>query len=202
MPIYAIEDYIPVVDPTAFVHPTATLIGDAVVGPHCYVGPGASMRGDFGRVTLSKGANLQDLCVMHAFPGNESIVEEDGHVGHSAVLHGCRIGRNALVGMSAVIMDGAVIGEESFVAAMSFVKAGFVVPPRTLAAGIPAKIVRELTQQEVDWKAGGTRGYQELAQRSLATLRECKPLPSLDPNRKPRPATNAVPLDQLKKLRT
>jgi phenylacetic acid degradation protein len=202
VPIYAIEDYIPVVDPTAFVHPTATLIGDAVVGPHCYVGPGASMRGDFGRVTLSKGANLQDNCVMHAFPGNESIVEEDGHVGHSAVLHGCRVGRNALIGMSAVIMDGAVIGEESFIAAMSFVKAGFVVPPRTLAAGVPAKIVRELTQQEIDWKGGGTRGYQELAQRSQATLRECKPLTALDPNRKPRPATDAVPLDQLKKLRT
>jgi phenylacetic acid degradation protein len=159
------------------------------------------MRGDFGRVTLSKGANLQDNCVMHAFPGNEAFVEEDGHVGHGAVLHGCRVKRGALVGMAAVIMDGAVIGEDAFVAAMSFVKAGFEVPARMLVAGIPAKVVRELTPQEIDWKMGGTRGYQELAQRSLATMRPCQPLPALDPNRQPRPATKAVPLAELKKHR-
>ncbi len=201
MPFYALEDYVPVVDPTAFVHPTATLIGDAIVGPGCYVGPGASMRGDFGRVTLSKGANLQDNCVMHSFPGNEALVEEDGHIGHGAVLHGCTIGRGVLVGMSSVIMDGAVIGERSFVAAMSFVKAGFEVPPKSLVAGIPAKIVRELSEQEVEWKAGGTLEYQKLAQRCLASFRECEPLSEMEAGRKPRPATERVPLDVLKKSR-
>ncbi len=199
--VLRIEYFIPVVDPTAFVHPTATLIGDAIVGPGCYVGPGASMRGDFGRVALSKGANLQDNCVMHAFPGNEALVEEDGHIGHSAVLHGCTIKRGVLVGMSSVIMDGAVIGEGSFVAAMSFVKAGFEVPPGSLVAGIPAKVIREMSDQELAWKANGTREYQELAQRCLTSLREFEPLLTLEPDRQSRSATATVPLNVLKKTR-
>ena len=115
------------------------------------------MRGDFGRVSLSKGANLQDNCVMHAFPGNAAHVEEDGDIGHCAVLHGCTIKRGALVGMNSVIMDGAIIGVESFVAAMSFVKAGFEVPPRSLIAGAPAKVVRQMSDKELAWKAKGTR---------------------------------------------
>jgi len=199
LPFYSIDGFVPVVDPTAFVHPTATLIGDAIVGPRCYVGPGASMRGDFGRVSLRAGANLQDNCVMHSFPGNEAVVEEDGHVGHAAVLHGCVIGRNALVGMSSVIMDGAVIGADSFVAAMSFVKAGMIVPPRSLVGGIPAKVMRELNDKDVAWKSNGTREYQELAERCRATLRECAPLTAMEPGRQPRPATKTIPLSEFKK---
>ncbi|HEX6012699.1 MAG TPA: phenylacetic acid degradation protein PaaY, partial [Geminicoccaceae bacterium] len=121
--VYAIEGIAPVVHPTAFVHPTAVLIGDVIVGPRCYVGPVASLRGDFGRLILGEGANLQDTCVMHGFPNTDTVVEEDGHIGHGAVLHGCRIGRNVLVGMNAVVMDGAEIGESSIVAAMAFVRA-------------------------------------------------------------------------------
>lgn len=176
MPFYAIEDFIPVVDPTAYVHPTAVLIGEVTVGPGVYVGPGASLRGDFGAIVLEKGSNLQDNCIMHSFPGAEARVEENGHIGHGAVLHGCLIKRNALVGMNSVVMDGAVVGEESFVAAMSFVKAKFEVPPRTLVAGTPAKIIRPLTDQEVAWKSKGTEEYQELARRCHASLRPCEPL--------------------------
>jgi phenylacetic acid degradation protein len=108
--IYAVDGLRPVVDPSAFVHPAAVLIGDVIVGPGCYVGPGASLRGDFGRLVLEAGANLQDNCVMHGFPDKDCVVEANGHVGHGAILHGCRVGRDALIGMSAVIMDGAVIG--------------------------------------------------------------------------------------------
>lgn len=157
------------------------------------------MRGDFGRVSLRAGANLQDNCVMHSFPGNEAVVMEDGHVGHGAVLHGCVIGRNALVGMSSVIMDGAVIGEECLVAAMSFVKAGMIVPPRSLVGGIPAKVMRELTDKDIAWKANGTREYQELAERCLTMLKECQPLTAMEPGRLPRPATKTVPLSEFKK---
>ena len=128
--VYAIDGIVPVVDPTAYVHPSAVLIGDVIVGPGCYVGPCASLRGDFGRLILERGANLQDTCVMHGFPGTDTVVEEDGHIGHGAVLHGCRIGRNALVGMNAVIMDNAVVGESSIVAASAFVKAGAEIPPQ------------------------------------------------------------------------
>ncbi|MBT9497723.1 MAG: phenylacetic acid degradation protein PaaY, partial [Zoogloea sp.] len=142
--VYAIDGIVPVVDPTAYVHPSAVLIGDVIVGPDCYVGPCASLRGDFGRLILERGANLQDTCVMHGFPGTDTVVEENGHIGHGAVLHGCRIRRNALVGMNAVIMDNAIVGESSIVAASAFVKAGAEIPPRVLVAGMPAKVIREL----------------------------------------------------------
>lgn len=140
--VYEINGVTPVVHPTAYVHPSAVLIGDVIVGPRCYVGPLAALRGDFGRLVLEEGANLQDTCVMHGFPGCDTVVERDGHIGHGAVLHGCRIGRNALVGMNSVIMDNAVIGADSIVAAMSFVRAGMEVPPRSLVVGTPAKVAR------------------------------------------------------------
>src|SRR5574343_125648 len=150
--VYAIDGIVPVVDPTAYVHPSAVLIGDVIVGPGCYVGPCASQRGDFGRLILEAGANLQDTCVMHGLPGTDTVVEENGHIGHGAVLHGCRIGRNALIGMNAVIMDNAVIGESSIVAASAFVKASVEIPARSLAAGVPAKVIRALSEEEIAWK--------------------------------------------------
>ena len=155
--VYTIDGITPVVDPTAFVHPSAVLIGDVIVGPGVYVGPCASLRGDFGRLEVRAGANIQDCCVMHGFPGTDTIVEEDGHIGHGAILHGCIVQRNALVGMNAVVNDNAVIGESAMVAAMAFVKAGFVVPPRTLVAGVPGKLIRTLTEEELAWKIEGTR---------------------------------------------
>jgi len=184
MPCYEFEGLIPVVHPDAFVHDTAVLIGDVHIGPGCYVGPGASLRGDFGRLLMEKGANIQDNCVMHSFPGTEAVIEEDGHIGHGAILHGCRVGKNALIGMHVVVMDNAVIGQDSFVGAMSFVKSGFEVPPRMLALGSPAKILRELTEAELAWKIAGTREYQDLAVRSRATLRPIAPLPAPEPDRR------------------
>ena len=180
---YAFCGLRPVVHPTAFVHPDAVLIGDVIIGPEVYIGPGASLRGDMGRLVVEAGANLQDNCVMHGFPGNDCVVEPEGHVGHGAVLHGCRVRRGALVGMNSVIMDGAVIGEEAFVAAMSFVRAGFEVPPRTLAAGIPAKVVRELDEEERAWKRRGTLEYRELARRCRESLLPCRPLEEAEADR-------------------
>ncbi len=197
--VYAIDGIVPVVDPSAYVHPSAVLIGDVIVGPGCYVGPCASLRGDFGRLILERGANLQDTCVMHGFPGTDTVVEEDGHIGHGAVLHGCRIGRNALVGMNAVIMDNAVIGESSIVAASAFVKAGAEIPPRSLAAGMPAKVIRALSDEEIAWKVDGTRTYQDLARRSLATMVECDPLAAIEPDRKRIHMPEVVPLVELRK---
>ena len=184
MPIYEFEGFIPVVDESAYVHPTAVLIGDVMIGAGCYVGANAVLRGDFGRLTLMPGSNLQDTCVMHGFPECDTIVEEDGHVGHGAVLHGCRVGRNAMVGMNAVIMDNAEIGSESIVAAMAFVKADMRIPPRSLVAGVPGKIIRQVTQQEIEWKTTGTAVYQELVLRSRAQLREVEPLRVAEPGRR------------------
>ena len=180
MPCYAIDGLVPVVDPSAFIHPSADLIGDVWIGPGCYVGPSASLRGDFGRIVLEAGANVQDTCVLHGFPSADTLVEVDGHIGHGAVLHGCVIRRGALVGMNAVVMDEAEIGEQAIVAACAFVRAGMKVPPRMLVAGVPGKVMRELTEQEVAWKHDGTRVYQALAQRCHDSLREVAPMAADD----------------------
>lgn len=196
--VYEIDGLIPVVHPTAFVHPTAVLIGDVIIGPRCYVGPAACLRGDFGRLILEEGANLQDTCVMHGFPNTDTVIEKDGHIGHGAVLHGCRIGRNAMVGMNAVIMDNVVIGEESIVAAMAFVKANVTIPPRSLVAGIPGKVIRELTAEEIAWKTQGTATYQELAVRSLRSHRPVEPLTEVEPGRRRIQVEEVEPLYRLR----
>jgi phenylacetic acid degradation protein len=196
--VYALDGVVPVVDPTAFVHPSAVLIGDVIVGPGCYIGPAACLRGDFGHIEIRAGANIQDTCVLHGYPGLGTVVEEDGHIGHGAVLHGCRVERNGLVGMNAVVNDNAVVGDSAIVAAMAFVKAGMVIPPRTIASGVPAKVLRALTDTELAWKAEGTRHYQDLARRSLATMRAVAPLPAPEPGRKRLDLPEMLPLSVLK----
>ncbi len=192
--VYEINGIRPVVHPSAYVHPTAVLIGDVIVGPRCYIGPLASMRGDFGRLILEEGANLQDTCVVHGFPGADTVVEVDGHIGHGAVLHGCRIGRNSLVGMNAVVMDNAVVGEESIIAAMSFVKANMVIPPRSMVMGTPARVVRQVSDVELKWKMSGTSQYHELAVRSMQTMREVEALSEAEPDRQRIHWDSALPL--------
>lgn len=188
MPCYSIEGVVPVIDPSAYVHPTAVLIGDVIVGPDCYVGPCAVLRGDFGRIVLQRGSNLQDTCVIHGFPAQDTVVEENGHIGHGAVLHSCIVRRDALVGMNAVVMDEAEVGEAAILAACAFVPAGKKIPARSLAAGIPAKVMRELSDQEVAWKLEGTRTYQHLTQRCLASMKEVDPLAAVEADR---PRVNA-----------
>lgn len=169
--VYEFDGVRPVVHPTAYVHPSAVLIGDVIVGPHCYIGPVACLRGDFGQLVLEEGVNVQDTCVMHSFPGRSSVVEVNGHIGHGAILHGCRIGRNVLVGMNSVIMDEVVIGESSLIAAMSFVKKGLEIPARSLVSGSPAKVIRSMKDKEIFWKTEGAAEYQRLADVSLRTMR-------------------------------
>lgn len=183
MTIYAIDGVVPVVHPSAYVHPSATLIGDVIVGAGCYIGPSASLRGDFGRLVIGDGANVQDCCVLHGFPEGDTILEQDAHIGHGAILHGCHIGKNAMVGMNAVVMDDAVIGAEAMIGAHAFVSAGTVVSPRALMVGAPAKMVRMLSAGEVEWKTRGTRMYQQLAVRSLESMRETAPLTEVEPDR-------------------
>lgn len=181
--VYGFEGVVPVVHPSAYVHPSAVLIGDVIVGPRCYVAAGAVMRGDFGRIELREGANLQDNCVVHSLPDFDCVMEPDAHIGHGAVIHGCHVGRNALVGMNAVVMDRARVGESAIVAAMAFVKAGGEIPPRVLAAGVPARVVRELTEADLRGKRAGTALYHVLAERSAAGLRPVAPLAAPEPGR-------------------
>ncbi|BDY03892.1 carnitine operon protein CaiE [Ferrimonas sp. YFM] len=183
MPCYQFEGLTPVVDPSAYVHPTAVLIGDVIIGADVYVGPNAVLRGDFGRLILESGSNLQDGCIMHGYCDHDTKVEANGHIGHGAVLHGCTIGRDALVGMNAVVMDGAVIGPQSLVAAMSFVKVGFQGAPRQLLAGSPARVKRSLTEQDLEWKRLNTLEYQALAKRSALSMTPVAPLTRPETNR-------------------
>lgn len=183
MPVYRLEGFTPVVHPDAHVHETAVLIGDVIVGAGCYIGPNASLRGDFGRIIVEQGANVQDTCVMHTFPNKDCVVERDGHIGHGAVLHGCRIGANAMVGMNAVVMDAADIGESSIVGATAFVTSKFVCPPRSLVIGAPAKVKRELSAKEIEWKTRGTLEYQQLAGRCHDSLVKTEALTSPEQDR-------------------
>ncbi|USA45024.1 gamma carbonic anhydrase family protein [Acinetobacter sp. C26M] len=176
MPCYSIDGVVPVVHPSAFVHPTAVLIGDVIIDAGVYIGPFASLRADFGRIHIKANANVQDSCIIHGFPQSVTLVEEMGHIGHAATLHGCRIGKNVLIGMNSVILDYAEIGENTIIGANSLVKSKDQIPTNVLAMGSPAKVVRDLTEQESEWKIKGTQEYIHLAQRCLNSMIEVLPL--------------------------
>ena len=168
--VYAIDGVIPVVDPSAFVHPTAVLIGDVIVGPDCYIGPSASLRGDFGQIIVGRGSNIQDNCTVHSFSSGIVETGELCNVGHGAILHGCRLEDRVLVGMNAVIMDDAVVRHDALVAALAFVPAAKEIPAGVVAAGCPARVVRDLDESEKQWKADGNRDYLNLVVRSRQGL--------------------------------
>ncbi len=196
--VYEIDGIVPVIDETAFVHPDAVLIGDVIVGPGVYVGPACCLRGDFGRLVLEEGSNIQDTCVMHGFPGTDTVVKKNGHIGHGAVLHGCIVGEDALVGMNAVIMDGAEIGPQCIVAASAFVRAGLKFDKRSLIGGVPAKVMRQVTDEEFAWKRAGTKEYQDLAVRSLKTMKPATALREVEENRARMPSGGVKPLFETK----
>lgn len=192
--VYAIDGVTPVIEPGAFVHPDAVLIGDVVVEEGCYIGPCASLRGDFGRIIVRKGSNVQDHCILHSLPGFDSVIGTNGHIGHGAIVHSAQLGANVLIGMNSVVMDHARIGDSAMIGAMSFVRAGAEIPPGHLAAGVPARVVRELSDNERAMKAEATAKYQELARRSLASLRLAEPLSRFEPDRPRVDAGISLPL--------
>jgi phenylacetic acid degradation protein len=197
--VYAIDGITPVVAPGAFVHPSAVLVGDVIVATRAYIGPAACLRGDFGRIVVEAGANIQDTCMLHGFSGKDTVVGEDVTVGHGAVLHGCVVRRGALIGMNCVVNDNAEVGEDAIVAALAFVKAEARIPPRALAAGIPARVLRTLSDEELRWKQDNALLYQQLARRSLDTMQEVEALTEVEPGRKRIDIPGAIPLSELKR---
>ncbi|WP_072679401.1 phenylacetic acid degradation protein PaaY [Arcobacter sp. LA11] len=183
MQIYELDGLVPVISPQAFVHETAVIIGDVFIEEGVYIGPNASIRGDFGRIIIKKNANIQDCCVCHSFPNIDVIVEENGHIGHSAILHGCHVKYNAMVGMGAVVMDEAVIGENAVIGASSLVPSKMEIPANHLAFGNPAKVRRELKPEEINWKKDGSQAYTNLAYNCLENLKKCEPLNSSNEQR-------------------
>lgn len=174
--VYEFKGIRPVIDPSSFVHPQASVIGNVVIGKHCYIGPGAAIRGDFGRIVIKDGCNVQENCTVHMFPGVEVVLEKNAHIGHGAVIHGCSIGENCLIGMNAVIMDNVVLGEGCIIGALSFVKANEVYESRSLIVGNPAKKIKEVSDEMLNWKSEGTKVYQQLAADMLQSFRPCEPL--------------------------
>ena len=181
--IYEFDGFRPVIHESAFIHPNATVTGNVIIGRDVYVGPGAAIRGDWGGIIIEDGCNIQENCTVHMFPGVTVVLEESAHIGHGAVVHGARIGRNSLVGMNAVVMDNVVIGAECIIGALCFVPAEMQIPPRKVVVGNPAKIVKDVSDEMIAWKTEGTRLYQSLPAQLRASLRPTAALTEPEPGR-------------------
>jgi phenylacetic acid degradation protein/carnitine operon protein CaiE len=174
--IYSFKNYTPVIDKSSFVHPQATITGNVIIGKDCYIGPGAALRGDWGKIIIEDGCNVQENCTIHMFPGTTVLLKEGSHIGHGAIIHGATIGKNSLVGMSAVIMDNVELGDECIVGALSFIKQDEKIPARSLVAGNPGKIIKQVSDEMIAWKTAGTKLYQALPKEMFESWKECEPL--------------------------
>ena len=174
--VYEFNGIKPVVDVSSFVHPQAAVTGNVIIGKNVYIGPGCALRGDWGKIIISDGSNVQENCTIHMFPGITVLLKENAHIGHGAIIHGATIGKNCMIGMNAVIMDEVIIEDECIIGALSFIKQGEKIPKRSLVAGNPAKIIKQVSDEMLEWKTKGTELYQQLPNQCFTTLRPCEPL--------------------------
>ena len=183
MSVYAFNGFVPVIKESSFVHPKASVTGNVIIGEDVYIGPGAAMRGDWGQILIKDGCNIQENCTIHMFPGKTVTLEESAHIGHGAIIHGGTIGKNSLIGMNAVIMDDVTIGEESIIGALTFIPANSEIPRRSLVVGNPGKVIKEVSDDMINWKTKGTALYQQLPSECYATLKEVEPLREIEADR-------------------
>ena len=181
--IYQFKNMIPVVDPSSFVHPLATVTGNVIIGKDVYVGPGAALRGDWGQIIIEDGCNIQENCTLHMFPGVTVLLKAGAHIGHGAIIHGAVIGKNCLVGMNAVIMDNVQLGDECIVGALSFIKADSIFENRSLIVGNPAKKIKEVSDEMITWKTEGTKLYQQLPSDMNESWKPSEPLNEIPQDR-------------------
>jgi len=181
--VFSFKGFTPVIHESAFIHPNATVTGNVIIGKDVYIGPGAALRGDWGRIEIGDGCNIQENCTIHMFPGKTVILEPSAHIGHGAIIHGGILKRNCLIGMNAVIMDDAIVGEESIIGALTFVPAGMDIPGRSLVVGNPAKIIKQVSDEMIGWKTKGTQLYQALPGECHDSLRATEPLREEEKNR-------------------
>ena len=174
--IFQFKDFIPVIHESSFIHPQAAITGNVIIGKDCYIGPGAALRGDWGQIILEDGCNVQENCIIHMFPGVRVLLKTSSHIGHGAIIHGASIGRNCLVGMNAVIMDNVELGDECIVGALTFIKQNEKIPARSLVAGNPGKIIKQVSDEMINWKTEGTRLYQALPGEMKEQWKPCEPL--------------------------
>jgi len=181
--IYEFNGYKPVIHQSAFIHPQACVTGNVIIGKNVYVGPGAAIRGDWGQIIIEDGCNVQENCTIHMFPGTTVILKEAAHIGHGAIIHGATIGKNVLVGMNAVLMDDVEVGDNCIIGALTFVPAEMKIPARKIVVGNPAKIIKDVSDDMIEWKTAGTKLYQQLPSDLYASLKECEPLREIEKNR-------------------
>jgi phenylacetic acid degradation protein len=181
--IYSFKGFIPVVHPSSFIHPQAAVTGNVIIGKNVYVGPGAAIRGDWGGIVIEDGCNVQENCTIHMFPGVIVLLKEAAHIGHGAIVHGAVIGKNCLIGMNSVVMDEVELGDECVVGALSFIKAGEKIPRRSLVAGNPAKIIKQVSDEMIKWKSDGTALYQALPKEMQEGWQACEPLTEVPADR-------------------
>ncbi|WP_396147186.1 transferase hexapeptide repeat family protein [Flavobacterium sp.] len=181
--VYEFKGFIPVVHESSFIHPQAAVTGNVIIGKNVYVGPGAAIRGDWGEIIIEDGCNVQENCTIHMFPGKTMVLKAGAHIGHGAIIHGANIGANSLIGMNAVIMDDVTVGDECIVGALSFVKAGTQIPNRKMVVGNPAEIIKEVSDEMIDWKTKGTALYQQLPKECYDTLKAVEPLREIPKDR-------------------
>lgn len=174
--VYSFNGFIPVIHESSFIHDLAAITGNVLIGKNCYIGPGAAIRGDWGRIVIADGCNVQENCTIHMFPGVTVVLNEGAHIGHGAVIHGATIGRNCLVGMNSVIMDHVELGDESIVGALTFIKEGEKIPARSLVVGNPGKIIKQVSDEMIGWKTNGTALYQALPQEMFSSSKPVEPL--------------------------
>lgn len=174
--IFEFEGMKPVVHESAFVHPNATVTGNVIIGKNVYIGPGAAIRGDWGKIVIEDGCNVQENCTIHMFPGVTVTLHENAHIGHGAIIHGATIGRDTLIGMNAVVMDRVEVGEGCIVGALTFIAADTRIPDRSVVVGNPGKVVKQVSDEMLEWKKEGTRIYQALPEDCRQTLKPCEPL--------------------------
>lgn len=182
--IYQFKEYIPVVHPTAFIHPQSAVTGNVIIGKNVYVGPGAAIRGDWGGIIIEDGCNVQENCTIHMFPGITVLLKEGAHIGHGAIIHGAMIGKNCLIGMNSVIMDNVELGDECIVGALTFIKAGEKFPSRSLIVGNPGKVARQVSDEMIKWKTEGTALYQTLPGEMYEHWKACEPITAMPGNYK------------------
>lgn len=183
MAIYEFNGFKPVIHETAFIHPQAAVTGNVFIGKDVYIGPGAAIRGDWGKIIIEDGCNVQENCTIHMFPGTTTLLKKGAHIGHGAIVHGGTIGENCLIGMNSVVMDEVEMGDECIVGALSFVPAKMEIPKRSLLVGNPAQVIKQVSDDMIAWKTKGTRLYQTLPKECYQTLKECEPLRKEEPNR-------------------
>ena len=171
MPIYQFGDWVPQIDPSAFVHETAVLIGQVRVGPKATVWPFATLRGDNEPITLGADSNCQEGCTLHADPGFALTVGRGVTVGHHAMLHGCTIGDDSLIGIQAVILNGAVIGRGCLIGACSLITEGKQIADCSMVLGSPGKVVRQLEEREIERSRAIAQSYVARGGRYKATLK-------------------------------